>query len=71
VTPEDAEALRAVLDRQSPAGSSVAVTPMPDGANVFIEYPDGYVQVVTGDEPGPVLRLMLARNLLADDPEDE
>ena len=45
-------------------GAPVDVTPDGDGARIFIEHADGYhIRLTTGDTPGMVLRVMLARDL--------
>ena len=60
---QQASALRERLSACFP-GSPVNVMPDGDGARIVIEHADGFhVRLTTGDQPGPVLRAMLRRDL--------
>jgi hypothetical protein len=58
-----ASLLRGRLSARYP-GVPVDVTPHSGGATIFIRHHDGgYTQIMTGDTPGMVLRMVLGRDL--------
>jgi hypothetical protein len=63
VNRDQASRLQRRLSARFP-GTPVNVSSDSDGARIFMESADGFhVRVTTGDQPGPVLRALLGRDL--------